>query len=163
MGAGQPDATGPAFPAAAAMIIALVGVKLVRALAWPTAVSGAHAWHGVERGNQHHAVVPVGAAQRDAKRRAASVRDEVALRAGPAAIRRVWADLGGPVSAAKLALSSAARLQSSCPAGSVSTRAKLSIDPYKSLVDHALCLIPSATRAPLAKRKRRREAGTVLL
>ena len=50
----------------------------------------------VQRSYQHHAVVPVGAAQRDAARRAASLGDEVTLGARPAAIRRVRADLATP-------------------------------------------------------------------
>jgi len=110
------DATSPALPAAASVIIPLVGVQLVRALAWPTAVPGPHARHCVQRGYQHHAVVPVGAAQRNAERRAAGIRDQVAFRARPAAIRRVRADLGTPFFADRLALSRAARLQSSCRA-----------------------------------------------
>ena len=106
-----PDAASPALPAAASMVIAFVGVQLVRALAWPTTACGPHAWHRVQRGHQHHAVVAVGAAQRDAERRAMGVRDEMALRARPAAIRRVRADLGTPFFAARLALSRAARVQ----------------------------------------------------
>ena len=62
------------------MVVALVGVQLVRAPAWSPAAPGPHARHGVQRGHQHHAVVPVGAAQRDAERRAAGVGDKVALR-----------------------------------------------------------------------------------
>ena len=121
------DAAGLTLTAAAPVVVALVGVQLVRALARPTTASGSHALHGVQRGHQHHAVMPVGAAQRDAERRAAGVRDEVAFRAGPAAIGRVRADFGAPFFAAKLALSRAARLQSSCPASfsrSSSTRCR---------------------------------------
>ncbi len=112
----RPDATGAALPAAASVAVALVGVQLVRALAGRTAVSGPHARHDVQGGRQHHTVVPVGAAQRDAERRALGVGDEVALRAGPAPIRRIGPDLGTPFFAARLALSRAARLQSSAPA-----------------------------------------------
>ena len=46
------DPTGPALPAAASVIVALVGVQLVRALAWPTASPGPHAWQGVQSGHQ---------------------------------------------------------------------------------------------------------------
>ena len=45
-------------------------------------------------------------------------------------------------------------------AGSVSTRARQPTVPHRSLLGHAFCMIPSATRAPLAKRKRWWEAGT---
>ena len=110
------DAAGPALPTAATVVVGLVGMQLVRAPAWPAAASGPHARHGVQRGHQHHAVVAVGAAQRDAERRAAGIGDDVALGARPAAIRRVRANLRTPFFAARLALSSAARLQSSSPA-----------------------------------------------
>ncbi len=90
------DAAGTAFPAAAAVVVALVGVQLVRAPAWSPASSGPHARHGVQRGHQHHAVVPVGPAQGNAERRAAGIGDKMAFRARPAAIRRVRADLGAP-------------------------------------------------------------------
>ncbi len=83
------DPTGAALPAAASVIVVLVGVQLVRALARPTMAFGSHALHGVQGGHQHHAVVPSGPAQDNAERRAAGGRDEGALRARPAAIR--WA------------------------------------------------------------------------
>ena len=111
----------------AAVVVSLVGVKLVRVLPWLPAPFVPYAWHGVQRGKKHHAVVPIGVAQRDAERCATGVDDKVALRAGPAAIRRVRADLGTPFLAARLAPSSAARLQSSCPASfscSSSTRCR---------------------------------------
>ena len=56
----------------------------------------------------------VGPAQGHAERRAARVDDEVPLAARLAAIRRVWAGVLAPLFAGTLALSSAARDQSSC-------------------------------------------------
>ena len=47
--------------------------------------------------------------------------------------------------------------------GSVSTRARLANVLPRSLLGHAFCMIPSAAWAPLANRKRRREAGTTWL
>ena len=47
-----------------------------------------------------------------------------------------------------------------CRLDSVSSHARISIGLHEDLADHAFCMIPSATRAPLANRKRRREAET---
>jgi hypothetical protein len=144
------DPTDTALPATTSVIIALVGVKSVRALARPTTVSGSHALHGVQRGHQHHAVVSVSAAQDNAERRTAGVRDEVAFYAGPAAIRWVRTDFPAPFFAARLALSRAARLQSSCPASfsrSSSTRCSWAQTPAAchspSLRQHVLPQQPS--------------------
>ena len=63
------DAAGAALAAAAPVVAALVGMQLVRSTPWPPTVSGPNARHRVQRGCQHHAVVAVGAAQRDADRR----------------------------------------------------------------------------------------------
>ena len=90
------DPTGSTFPAAAAVVVALVGMQLRWSLARPPTVSGPHARHRVQGRCQHHAVVAVGPAQRDAKRRAADIRDQVALRARPAAVRRVGPNLHPP-------------------------------------------------------------------
>ena len=109
------DGAGAALPAAAAVIVGLVGVELVGALARP-ASPVAHAGHGVQGRRQHHAVVPVGRAQAHPERRAPAVDHKVALRARFAAIRRVRAGLGTPLLAATEALSRTGRLQSRCPA-----------------------------------------------
>ena len=109
------DPALPAFAPAAVMVIGLVGVKLVGALA-RAATAVAHAWHGVEGGRQHQAVVPVGWAQAHPERCAPSVDHKMALRSRFAAIRWVRACLGTPLFAATAALSRDARLQSSCPA-----------------------------------------------
>ena len=109
------DPALPAFAPAAVMVVGLVGVELVRALA-RTSTTVAHAWHGIQSGCQHHAVVPVGRAQAHPERGALAVDHKMALRARFSAIRRVRAGLGTPLFAATAALSRDARLQSSCPA-----------------------------------------------
>ena len=105
------DPTGAAFTAASAVVIAFVGVELVR----PTARSSArpaNRRHGVEGGGQHPAVVPVGPAERQAERRALAIDDQVPLRARLAAVRRIGPGLRAPLLARTDALSSDARLQS---------------------------------------------------
>lgn len=95
----------PAFPAATLVIVAFVGVQLDGATT-RSATTVANAWNGVQGRCQHHAVVPVGARQRHAERRAVPVDHKMPLRARFAAIRRVRADLRSPLLAATLALSS---------------------------------------------------------
>lgn len=90
------DPALPAFAPAAVMVIGLVGVELVGTLA-RAATAVAHAWHGVEGGRQHQAVVPVGRAQAHPGRGAPLVDHKMALRARFAAIRRVRAGLGAPL------------------------------------------------------------------
>jgi hypothetical protein len=109
------DGAAAAFGSATAVIIGLVRVELVRPLLGATPPR-APAGHGVEGWSQHDAVVAVGRAQAHPERRAPAVDHKVALRARFAAIRWVRAGLGAPLFAATAALSSAARLQSSCPA-----------------------------------------------
>lgn len=94
------DPAFPAFSSTAVVIVSLVGVKLVRPLA-RAAAAVAHARHRVEGGCQHQAVVPVGRAQPHPERRASPVDHKMALRARFAAIRRVRADLGTPLSPAR--------------------------------------------------------------
>ena len=110
------DAARPALAPTAAMIVALVGVQLVRPAPRATATPCAHTRHRVEGGGQHAAVVAVGSGQRQAERRAVGVHDEVALRARLTPIRRVRPRRGAPFFAGKLALSRAARDQSSASA-----------------------------------------------
>ncbi len=109
------DPALPAFASAAVMVVGLVGVKLVRALA-RTSTTVAHAWHGIQSGCQHHAVVPIGRAQPHPEQGALPVDHKMALRARFAAIRGVRAGFCTPLFAAMAALSRQARLQSSCPA-----------------------------------------------
>jgi hypothetical protein len=106
------DATGAAFPAAAAIIVGLVGVQLGRPAAGPSPPSNPNTRHSIQGGDQHTAVMAVGTAERQVQRRAAGVRDKVALGAGLTAVRRIGADLRAPLLAPMLALSSAARDQS---------------------------------------------------
>ncbi len=87
------DAAGAALAAAPSVVVALVGVQLVRAVTRPPTLPGPHAGHGVQCGCQHAAVVAVGAAQCDAKQRALGIGNKVTLRARPAAVGRVGADL----------------------------------------------------------------------
>ena len=51
------DATGAALAAAAPVGVAFVGVQLGRAPSWPSPMLGPKAWHGVQRGCEHAAVV----------------------------------------------------------------------------------------------------------
>jgi hypothetical protein len=115
------DGAGATLAPAPAMVVGLVRVELARALARP-APPMAHAWDGVQRRGQHHAVVAIGRAQAHPEGRAPAVDHKVALRARFAAIRRVRAGLGTPRLAATAALSSEARLQSRCPASASRSR-----------------------------------------
>ena len=47
--------------------------------------------------------------------------------------------------------------------GSISYRASILIRGVANAADHARCMMPSATRASLAERKRREEAETIWL
>jgi hypothetical protein len=115
--AGNPGHNGTlsAFRAAAAMVVGLVGVQLVRS-APGTSPPMTHRRHRIEGGRQHEAVVPVGPAQADPERCARPVDHNMALRARFAAIRRVRAGGRAPFLAAMDEESSAARLQSSLSA-----------------------------------------------
>ena len=126
------DAPPATVPAAAAEVVSLVGVQLVRPASRSATLARAHRRDGVERGGKLGAVVPVGPAQNDAERGAARVRDDVPFGARLAAIRGIWARRRSPFFAGTEALSSAARLQSICPAPSrrsSSTRCKADHTP----------------------------------
>ncbi len=90
------DAAGAALTATAAVVVSLIGVELGGPTARTSPVLGPHARYRIQGGRQHTAVVAVGAAQRQAKRRALGIRDEVALRARLAAVRRVRPNLDAP-------------------------------------------------------------------
>ena len=99
------------------------GPQLGRTPAWSAPLAAAHGRDGVQRSRTPHAIVAVDPAQDDAERRATPVDDQAALRARLAAVR--WAGAHGicgpaadPPFAGTDALSSAARLQSNCPAPS---------------------------------------------
>jgi hypothetical protein len=105
------DPAPEAGAAAAAMIIGLVGVQLVRPAARPARLARDGCYR-VEQLLEGPAVVSVGAAQQESERDAAPVHDEVALGACLSAIRRVRPGSGTPLLAAMDALSTQARLQS---------------------------------------------------
>ena len=90
------DAAGAALTTAAAVVVGLVGVELGGPAAGSSPLLGPHARHRIKGWGQHAAVVAVGAAQCQAKRRAAGIHDEVALGARLAAIRRVRAGASAP-------------------------------------------------------------------
>ena len=79
------DPVGPARLMAAPM----VGVHLAEISTQPGETSGPHAWHGFKHGHQHHAVIVVDAAQRDAEGRVAGVSDAAPLRAQATATRQI--------------------------------------------------------------------------
>ncbi len=110
------DAAGSALAPATAMIVALVGVQLVGPAPWATALTRAHARHCIQRGGQHAAVVAVGPGERQAERCAVGVHNKVTLRARLAPVRWVRARREAPFFAGRLALSRAARDQSSASA-----------------------------------------------
>ena len=97
-------------------VVSFVGVQLVRPVPRPAAPTGAQRRNGIEGGRHLRAVVPIGARQEEAERRAAGIGDEVALRARLAPGRRVRASGRAPFFAGTEALSRLARLQSISPA-----------------------------------------------
>ena len=115
-GDARDDPTRPALLATRLGLVGLVGVQLVGASARPTASARAQRRDGIEGRSHLRAVVPVGACQPQAERRAAGVGDEVALRARLAPIRRVRAGGRPPFLAGTEALSRLARRQSISPA-----------------------------------------------
>jgi uncharacterized membrane protein YgcG len=133
------DAAGSALAPATAMIVSFVGVQLVGPAPWATTTAGAHAWHRIERGGQHAAVVAVGPRERQAERRAPGVHDEVTLRARLAPVRQVRARRGAPFFVDKLALSTAARDQSSASASCSCS----SITRWSAAQTPAACHVPS--------------------
>src|SRR3954471_24741068 len=114
-GDARDDAALPAGTAAAAVVVGLVGVQLLRAPSRPAARL-AHRRHGVERLLEHGAVVRVRGGEQDRQRDALPVHDEVALGARLAAVGRVRPVAAPPALAGTLALSSEHRLQSIRPA-----------------------------------------------
>ena len=115
------DGAGATFRSAPPVVVGLVGVKFAGSLPGPTPPAS-NAWHGVQGGRQHHAVVAVSRAQANPQGCAPPVDHKVALRARFAAIRRVRACLGTPLLAGTDALSRQARLQSSCSASAKRSR-----------------------------------------
>lgn len=83
------DPTGAAFVAASGVVMASVGVELVRPAARSSA-RPANRRTGVEGGGQLPTVVPVGPAEGSAEQRALFIDDQVPLGARLAAVRRPW-------------------------------------------------------------------------
>lgn len=109
------DTTGATLLPPCAGIIGLVGVQFGWSLPGSPMLA-AQWWDGIEGGCHHHTVVAVGAGQPEPEWRAAGIGDEMALRARLAPIRRVRTCRAPPFLAGTVALSSAARDQSICPA-----------------------------------------------
>ncbi len=131
-GDARADAAGTALATAAPVIVALVGVQLARPPPRASPPAAAHGRHGIQRGGHHSAVMLVGGAGQHADRSAPRIDADVPFAARFATIGRVRARLGTPLFAATLALSRAARLQSSCPAAcrrSSSTRCSAAHTP----------------------------------
>ncbi len=111
-GDARDDAALAARGPAEGVVVALVGVQLDGPLPGAPALA-THRPDRVEQGSQLRAVVDVGRREPHRERDASGVDHQVALAARFAAIRRIRADRGAPPLAATLALSSAARDQSS--------------------------------------------------
>ncbi len=105
------DTTFAASPAAAGIVVALVRMELAGPLAWPSPLT-LDRRNGIKQRLKHSTIVEVGAAETHRQGNAPPVSDDVALRAGAAAIRRVRPDDVAPFFAAMDALSMQARLQS---------------------------------------------------
>ena len=105
------DAAAGQGPAAAAVIIGLVGMQLGRSLTG-SAPRLPDRRHGIDRLLHHHGVVPVGCGQANRERDAVGIGEDVALRARLAPIGRVWPRLRAPLFAATDALSRTARRKS---------------------------------------------------
>ena len=109
------DVTGAEITAAAAEVVAFVGVQFGRSLAG-SAAALANRLDRVDDVDQGLAVVAVGAGQDEGERQAAPIHHDVPLGAGFAPIRRVRADRVTPLLAATDEESTEARDQSMWPA-----------------------------------------------
>ncbi len=98
--------------AAAAVVVALVGVELRGPAPRASAAPCADRDDRVEQRHEHAAVVDVRRRHRDGERDPLPVDEEVVLRARLALVGRVRADVRAPPFAGRLLLSRAARLQS---------------------------------------------------
>ena len=72
------DATGAAHVAAARVVVALIGVQLVRSPPSSTASAAVHQRDGVQHGHEHLAIALVGRSGQHAERRAPGINDDVA-------------------------------------------------------------------------------------
>ncbi len=107
----DPDMAAGECPPAARIVVALVGMDLVRALA-ATAVRLPNGWDGIEQPLEDDRIVAIGAGQEGGEREPGPLDHKVVLRPRFAAIRRVGAGLLAPLLARTLILSKLARLQS---------------------------------------------------
>ena len=82
--------------AAAAVVVALVGVQLDRPAPWPATTPRPDCGHGVEERREQATVVHVGGGQRDGERDPLPVGKDVVLRARLPFVRRVPADGRAP-------------------------------------------------------------------
>jgi len=98
-------------PAVLVMVIAAVGHNAVGPPAWPAGLA-AYQWHGVQQWQELGDVVAVAAGQRDRKRDAVTVDEEMVLAAWPCTVDRAWSDRLGPLFARTCEPSAAARDQS---------------------------------------------------
>ena len=114
-GDARDDAAGAQVAPTPGIVVALVGMQLVRPLA-RTAAPLAQRRDGVNHRVQDLAVVNVGPGQNDGERDAGAIDHEVALCAWLAAVGRVRADRVAPLLAATEEESTAARVQSVWPA-----------------------------------------------
>ncbi len=105
------DVPQPQGATAALVVVSLVGVELARPTpGWSPGLPDER--HGIDYLLQHGAVVLVGPRQPHSEGDAVCIREDVALGACFAPIRRVRAGLSAPLFAEIEALSSAARLKS---------------------------------------------------
>jgi hypothetical protein len=106
------DAARDAFVATAAIVVALVGVQLRDPTARPPAPAGPYGHHRIEQWREQATVMDIRRGYRDGERDALAVGEEVVLRAGLPLVGRVAPDIGAPLFAGRLRLSTAPRLQS---------------------------------------------------
>ena len=110
-GDADPDVTLGQGPAAAGIVVALVGMQLGGAFA-PLASRRLDRRDGIEQRIEDHRVVAIGPRQQRGEREAAALDHNMALRSRFPPIRRVGTDEDAPLLAGMLALSRATRLQS---------------------------------------------------
>jgi len=95
------DGSDPGRPdllAVFVVVIAPVGVDLIRAPPWPAAAA-AHRRDGLDQGHELGDVVAVAAGQRHRQRDPVRFSDQVVLRAGPGTVDRARPRFGPPFSA----------------------------------------------------------------
>jgi hypothetical protein len=109
------DAAGADQAAVLVMVVAAVGVHLVRPAQWPAA-SAPQRWNAVDERDELGDVVTVAAGQDDLQGYAAGVGDQVVLGTGPAPVDRARPDLVPPFNARRCEASTTAWTRFSAPA-----------------------------------------------